>query len=157
MQAKLIVVSGDIGRAEIPLKLPAVIGRSREATLTLPHPLVSRRHCELFERNGRLVVRDLGSRNGTYIANKKVTEAELPSGALLTIGTITFRAEYQMTPQESPTSTGQSGGSGAPRIQLSDSVVRITESELYSTEGLSDESFGIDSGHFGSSAERLDE
>ncbi|GIW93466.1 MAG: hypothetical protein KatS3mg110_1507 [Pirellulaceae bacterium] len=142
MQAKLVVVGGDIGRAEIPLKLPAIIGRSREAHLTLPHPLVSRRHCELFERDGRLMVRDLGSRNGTYVANQRVTEAEVPSGALLTIGAITFRAEYDTG------SVAPGRGSAGSSIQVSDSVVRISESELFTTEGLSDESFGIDSGHF---------
>ena len=95
MQAKLIVVGGDIGTAEIPLKLPAVIGRSRDATLTLPHPLVSRHHCEISEQDGRLHVRDLGSRNGTYVANERVTEAPLPPGELLTIGNVTFRVHYE--------------------------------------------------------------
>lgn len=157
MQAKLIVVAGDIGRAEIPLRLPTVIGRSREATLTLPHPLVSRRHCELFERDGRLMVRDLGSRNGTFVAHQRVTEAELPSGALLTIGAITFRAEYETPTNAAPSEQKQSSTIAERRLQLSDSVIRISESELYTTEGLSDESFGIDSGHFGGSSNNLDD
>ncbi len=152
MQAKLVVVGGNVGRAEIPLKLPTIIGRSREANLTLPHPLVSRKHCELFERNGRLMVRDLGSRNGTFVSHQRVTEAEVPSGALLTIGAITFRAEYEAsTTSDSASAEHRVVGTS---IQISDSVVRFTESELFSTEGLSDESFGIDSGHFNSGEEK---
>ena len=52
MDAKLLVVSGPSQTKEIKLRLPAVIGRSRDATLMLPHPLVSRRHCEVFVHAG---------------------------------------------------------------------------------------------------------
>jgi hypothetical protein len=95
MKAKLIVVGGDAKAAEVKLKLPTVIGRGREANLTLPHPLVSRKHCEIFEDRGRLCVRDLGSLNGTYVNNERISEAtSLPSGDLLTVGAVTFRAVY---------------------------------------------------------------
>jgi predicted component of type VI protein secretion system len=95
MKVKLIVVGGDAKAAEIKLKLPAVIGRGREANLTLPHPLVSRKHCELFEHAGKLCVRDLGSLNGTYINNERIADSTLlPSGDLLTVGSVTFRAVY---------------------------------------------------------------
>jgi predicted component of type VI protein secretion system len=60
----------------------------------LPHPLVSRQHCELYENGGQLMVRDLGSLNGTFVNNQRVTESPLPPGELLTIGTVTFRAVY---------------------------------------------------------------
>lgn len=95
MDVKLVVVGGDAKATEVKLKLPAVIGRGREATLTLPHPLVSRKHCEIFESDGYLVVRDMGSLNGTFINNERITEAVLPPGELLTLGTVTFRAAYQ--------------------------------------------------------------
>jgi pSer/pThr/pTyr-binding forkhead associated (FHA) protein len=105
MKAKLIVVGGDAKTTEVELKLPATLGRGREATLTLPHPLVSRLHCELYESDRRLFVRDLGSLNGTFINNKRIDgEAELPEGDLLTVGTVTFRSEYdeqaEMRPPE---------------------------------------------------------
>jgi pSer/pThr/pTyr-binding forkhead associated (FHA) protein len=95
MDAKLVVVGGDVKATEVKLKLPAVIGRGREATLTLPHPLVSRKHCEIFESNGYLVVRDMGSLNGTFVNNERITETVLPPGDLLTLGTVTFRAVYE--------------------------------------------------------------
>lgn len=94
MEAKLVVVGGDANAKEVKLKLPVIVGRGRDVTLTLPHPLVSRLHCEIFESNGHLVVRDLGSLNGTYVNNHRVTEAVLPPGELLTVGTVTFRAVY---------------------------------------------------------------
>src|SRR3954451_2272872 len=85
MKAKLIVVGGEAKAAEINLKLPTIIGRRRRAPLVLAHPLVSRQHCEIFESNGQLVVRDLGSLNGTFINNERITESVLPNGELLTI------------------------------------------------------------------------
>lgn len=98
LQAKLIVVGGEVKTKEVNLRLPCVIGRGREATLTLPHALVSRTHCELFERDGRLVVRDLGSLNGTYVNNYRITsEQPVLPGELITVGTVTFRADYQTT------------------------------------------------------------
>ena len=98
MDAKLVVVSGSTKASEFTLRLPAVLGRGREATLMLPHPLVSRRHCEIFESNGYLVVRDMGSLNGTYVNHKRVTEAVLPPGGLLTLGSVTFQAVYDSSP-----------------------------------------------------------
>lgn len=95
LSAKLVVVGGDVKTSEILLRLPATIGRGRGQSIVLPHPLVSRQHCELFERDGMLMVRDLGSLNGTFVNNRRVTESPLAPGELLTIGTVTFRAVYE--------------------------------------------------------------
>lgn len=95
LSAKLVVVGGEVKTAEIKLRLPSTIGRGRGATIMLPHPLVSRTHCELYESDGRLMVRDLGSLNGTFVNNQRVTESALPAGELLTVGTVTFRAVYE--------------------------------------------------------------
>ena len=95
MKPKLIVVGGDAKPSEIDLKLPSVIGRGRSVSVTLPHPLVSREHCEIYLSEGRLHVRDLGSLNGTYVGNERIEDVVLPAGALLTVGTVTFRAVYE--------------------------------------------------------------
>lgn len=96
MEAKLVVVGGDTQTRQYELQLPAVIGRSRSTDVTLGHPLVSRQHCEVFESNGMLMVRDLGSLNGTFVGETRIAEQAIPvkPGDLLTIGPVTFRAEY---------------------------------------------------------------
>jgi hypothetical protein len=96
MQAKLLVVSGRASRQEIPLKLPMTIGRAKTQRLAILHPTVSRRHCEIFERDGVLWVRDVGSSNGTFIGDQRITEAALTPGARLTIGPLIFEADYEL-------------------------------------------------------------
>lgn len=95
MKVKLKVIGGDAGASDIDLELPAVLGRGRDVSLNLSHPLVSRRHCELFEQQGRLAVRDLGSLNGTFVGSQAVDQAMMDPGDLLTVGTVTFRAVYE--------------------------------------------------------------
>ncbi|HEX4143886.1 MAG TPA: FHA domain-containing protein [Pirellulales bacterium] len=99
MEVKLVVVAGATPQAsEFALRLPTVVGRSRTADLPLANPLVSRKHCEIFEADGQLMVRDLGSLNGTFIGKTRIEETSaMPPGSLLTIGAITFRAEYAGT------------------------------------------------------------
>ena len=95
IQVRLIVVGGKASKADVALKLPSVIGRSREAGLTIAHPMVSRRHCEVFEADGLLMIRDLGSLNGTLVAGQRIKESPLPPDSEFTVGPLTFRTQYQ--------------------------------------------------------------
>ena len=97
LDVKLIVVGGHTEAKEFGLQFPAVIGRGRDSHIVIPHPLVSRRHCEIFVSNGLLYVRDLSSLNGTYVGRERITVSALPPGGLLTVGTVTFRAVYATT------------------------------------------------------------
>jgi sigma-54 dependent transcriptional regulator, acetoin dehydrogenase operon transcriptional activator AcoR len=73
--------------AAFPLVRPATtIGRDAPAELLLPVSAVSRRHAEIRRDAGRMIVRDLGSRNGTLVNGHPVTEAELEPLDELRIG-----------------------------------------------------------------------
>lgn len=109
LHAKLVVVGGDVKTPEINLRLPSTIGRGKGTNIILQHPLVSRQHCELFESSGQLMVRDLGSLNGTFVNNQRVTESPLPAGELLTVGTVTFRAVYEAA-------AGEAAGPAKPKL-----------------------------------------
>ncbi len=95
MNAKLLIVLGNTTKREVSLQLPAVLGRSRTADITVAHPLISRRHCEISENNGLLMLRDLASLNGTMIGSRPVKTAPLLPNAEFTIGLLTFRVAYQ--------------------------------------------------------------
>lgn len=95
LNVTLVVVGGDVKTPEVKLRLPSTVGRGRDCSIMLRHPLVSRQHCEIFEAGGALLVRDLGSLNGTFVNNQRIEgDAPLQPGQLLTIGTVTFRAMY---------------------------------------------------------------
>jgi pSer/pThr/pTyr-binding forkhead associated (FHA) protein len=66
--------------------LPAIIGRNDRAEIILTDPWVSHEHCKLLEQEGRLIVRDMGSKNGVFLHGARVLEAEVHSGDCLTVG-----------------------------------------------------------------------
>ncbi len=70
------------------------VGRQEDCNLRIASAQVSRRHCQLFEHKGFLLVKDLGSSNGTYVNGKKVSEQRvLEPGDELSIGPVKFRVE----------------------------------------------------------------
>lgn len=91
---KLKVVGGDLEASEVMLALPATLGRAPDLSLTLLHPLVSRHHCEIYQADDQIRVRDLGSLNGTFIGSQRIDDSPILPGELLTVGTVTFRAEF---------------------------------------------------------------
>jgi hypothetical protein len=91
MDAKLVVAKGKTAVKEIPLGgISTIIGRRNDCSLRIPSPLVSRQHCELTQAGNRLIVKDLGSSNGTFVNGAKIKSKELKSGDTLGVGPITF-------------------------------------------------------------------
>jgi FHA domain len=68
------------------------LGRHDDCVIRIKSAQVSRRHCEVYEAGGQLMVRDLGSSNGTYVNGKRVSgEQSLKHGDEVTIGAVTLR------------------------------------------------------------------
>jgi pSer/pThr/pTyr-binding forkhead associated (FHA) protein len=104
MNVKLISADpcGEKHQRIVVARLPVVIGRSLEAGVRLDDRWVSRRHCELDEVDGTLVVRDLQSRHGTFVNGHGVSEARLLPGDKLTVGMTSLLAHYRREPAELP-------------------------------------------------------
>ena len=63
------------------------LGRSAECSLQLPVAGASRRHASIGWRSGRVVLRDLGSTNGTFVNGERIAgEVPLASGDRIRIG-----------------------------------------------------------------------
>ncbi len=60
--------------AETPLSPTRIltIGREPNASLVINHHTVSRRHAEITYANGHFLLRDLGSKNGTFLNGKRL-------------------------------------------------------------------------------------
>lgn len=89
---RLEVIGGELDAQEMSLPLPARIGRGSNASLQLSHPLVAEEHCDILVRGDQILVRDLGSENGTFVNRDRIDLAQWAPGQLLTIGDVTFRA-----------------------------------------------------------------
>ena len=99
MNARLVCQQPRGNTKEIRLShLPALLGRAEESDVRVADSWVSRRHCRLEERHGVLVVKDLGSRHGTWLNDQRVEEAELHPGDRLSIGLTVLTADYQDEP-----------------------------------------------------------
>ena len=95
MKVKLVVVDG-ANPGAYSLRLPTLVGRSRDASLKVPAAMVSRRHCEIYDYEGRLAVQDLGSSNGTFVNNERIDEPlYLENDDLITIGPVTLRVQME--------------------------------------------------------------
>ncbi len=69
-----------------------VVGRSRVADVVLEHPSVSARHLEI--RPGRTTeARDLDSKNGTWLGNRRVFRMEVLPGDVLRVGDCQLRID----------------------------------------------------------------
>ena len=100
MKAELIGLDNDGPEIELVWdKLPVVIGRNPQADVRLDDRWVSRVHCEISQISGTLLVRDLGSRNGTLVNGRPVTEAHLLPGDRLTLGLTSFEVRYERCPR----------------------------------------------------------
>jgi pSer/pThr/pTyr-binding forkhead associated (FHA) protein len=95
MKAKLIELYCGSPTGEIALdKLPVLVGRSPDAGIRVDDRWASRRHCEIDEVHGTLLVRDLGSTHGTLVNNKSIRESPLLPGDILGVGLTDFQASY---------------------------------------------------------------
>src|SRR5436190_15047130 len=77
MPAQLIVVEGPDKGMIIALTegRPIQLGRGQQADVVINDPFVSRVHCRVLLRGGRLFVTDLNSAGGTYV-NAESAEGE---------------------------------------------------------------------------------
>ena len=96
MKAKLIRLASTQSPKRILLKtFPVVVGRSDEADVWLGDAWVSRSHCEIDVVDDSLVVRDLGSRNGTFVNGSRIEVSPFLPGDELTVGRSVFQVEYK--------------------------------------------------------------
>ncbi|MGE4072381.1 MAG: FHA domain-containing protein [Lysobacterales bacterium] len=83
-------VSGVTFGKVFPLQGTVVIGRQNECEIPIPSEEVSRRHAELRVTPDGIMVEDLGSSNGTYVNDKRITRQLMKAGDELRLDTIRF-------------------------------------------------------------------
>jgi pSer/pThr/pTyr-binding forkhead associated (FHA) protein len=91
VRPRLLVLSGPLKDSTIPLSEGEVtIGREASNGIAVVDPSVSRKHCLLSGQDGRFLVRDLDSRNGTLVNGTAVEEQGLQHGDEIAAGDSSF-------------------------------------------------------------------
>jgi hypothetical protein len=90
------------------------LGRDATCSIRIEEDGVSRQHAEIYPFAGRWCVRDLGSRNGTWLDGERVEEATLPARSTLRLGADGPTIELSYAAPPGPAQAA-AGGSAAPR------------------------------------------
>jgi len=83
-----------------------LIGRHPDCDIRIDSPKISRRHCCIATAYDRILIRDLGSRNGVRVNGRLQEEARLQSGDELAIGPFLFRLEEEIEQAAPPRPVG---------------------------------------------------
>lgn len=91
-EACLVVIYGlDLGKKYNLDRPSLIIGRSSKADIQIDQESVSRNHCKIINTGKTILLRDLGSTNGTYINDELVDEYVLRDGDFIKIGRCIFK------------------------------------------------------------------
>ncbi len=98
------------------------IGRGDHADLQVEDDKASRPHCEIQLQTPKPILKDLNSRNGTYLNDEKIERTELSGGDVVRIGDMEFT--YHRTHPD-----GLSGKIDTPRSETTGGSVSLDLSE----------------------------
>ena len=89
---RLVITSGTKAGAEFPLGHDEItIGRSSDSAIIIRDDYTSTHHARLMLWNGRWMIQDLDSTNGTFLNGSRVTvPTPIPLGATVKVGATTF-------------------------------------------------------------------
>lgn len=98
MKVSLVVATGAHEGRVIPVTGPQfLIGRDAQCHLRPASQAISKLHCAVLVRDGRVFVKDFGSTNGTLVNDGLIqdTEIAIENGATLRVGPLDFRVQIE--------------------------------------------------------------
>ena len=91
MAAEFLLLTGPNRPQSVRLTKTATVGRGAAAGLRISSRLVSREHCRVTPSANRVTVADLGSRNGTFVADRQIAgPTVLKPGQTLRVGPLSL-------------------------------------------------------------------
>jgi len=101
MEVNLVLFKKDGSQKAFSLPSDStIIGRRHDCDLCIPLMVVSKRHCELNLNNEAVKIRDLDSRNGTFLNDKRIKETMVKAGDYIRIGPLTFLLQIDGNPEK---------------------------------------------------------
>jgi DNA-binding NtrC family response regulator len=131
---RVVLVEGpDRDQTVEPIGERMAIGTSPDNELVLTDPTVSRYHLELRCEDG-ILVRDLGSRNGTYAGDVRIREAVVPIGSRLKLGrTVIALTEAGVEPPRAPVTAPEIPGlvaTSSAMQEIGRAIERLAQSNV---------------------------
>ena len=93
-----------------------LVGRTADCDVRFEHKSVSKLHCLLVKTDGLVLLRDLGSTNGTRVNGVRVRRAALLPNDLLAVAGFRYRLKFSGVPDDSderPEAAGPAAGPAA--------------------------------------------
>lgn len=101
MNITLVMFKEDGLKKEFPLDIgKTIIGRKEDCDLRIPLGEISRKHAVMIVEENLVTLRDLGSANGTYVNNKRISEQQVAAGDHIVIGPVVFTVQINGEPSE---------------------------------------------------------
>jgi len=144
MDVKLVMFKEDGQRKDFALSGEVTtIGRKEDCELRVPVADVSRKHAQITVGPDGVVLKDLGSSNGTFVNNKRVTELTLKAGDRVVVGPVVFTVQIDGQPADvRPVKTrltpkqdqGAGGGAAQPQAEPGGEIDPISALEALAGE-----------------------
>ena len=131
---------GREGTVELPTNDIVYVGRGLECAVRTDDGMVSRRHAQFRLENGRFIVEDLGSANGTHLNSVRVQKQALGHSDVIQCGSLVMRfvdeGGVNIVPQQIPQG-------GTPPAKKGGTMVLDRESAPAMPGGMSPPNFGM--------------
>lgn len=92
MRVQLLPIEG--GEPITIAKDLVLVGRKDDCDIQLDHKSVSKQHCVIVKTDGLLLLRDLGSTNGTRVNGQRIRRAALLPNDQLNIASLRFKVAF---------------------------------------------------------------
>ena len=125
---KLVVLTVGFNDRSLEVKPEkTTVGRVEDNQFQLAEPSVSSHHCEIWAKGDDIIIKDLGSTNGSYVNEKQLEankEGTLRPGQVLRLGQIELRYETGKKQTDQPRQTVKipAGGTGQTLVMSKNSA-----------------------------------
>ncbi len=129
MKLNLVVLTpGKQEGKSIPITLTQfLIGRDPQCQLRPASPAISKRHCALLVKNGKVFVRDFDSMNGTFVNEEQIKgEVEIKNNDTLKVGPLHFTVKIEASPAPTAPKPALPEGSPTPPTVRIDAPAKQT-------------------------------
>ncbi|MEZ4358784.1 MAG: diguanylate cyclase [Kofleriaceae bacterium] len=87
----MVIYGLELGKKFNLTRSQMIIGRSSKADVQIDQEAVSRNHCKILNTGNAVLLRDMGSTNGTYVNDEMIDEYVLRDGDFIKVGRCIFK------------------------------------------------------------------